>query len=247
MIAVLGVCRKDVELVARWLEWANELMKPDPCGNIPDQRLRLIVTLTRDIDEHGFDRLRKILRWEQVVFRRLPDLQERGYPGSASHLFVRSLEIAGEIAPGQPILWLEPDAIPIEDGWFTAIEEEYLHCGMPFMGHLELKAKPPHMAGVGVYPHDWHLRAPSIRGTLTAPDHHAWGPGCGQAWDMWAGKEILPQAAQSRTIQQVWRCEDPSEVIWTTTKLFHQSKDGKLIELLRDERKRSNGDQPKGH
>jgi hypothetical protein len=232
MIAVLGVSKKEVDQAVLWLSWADYL---------GDRTHHLVVMYVRSITLHELDRMRHAARHIPAHFVRMPDEQERGYPGSASHLFVRSLEHCENNDPGEPILWLETDAIPLQRGWMQAIADEYATCGMPFLGHLETRAVPPHMAGVGVYPWDWRRVAPRIIGTLTAPDHHHWlkihGPGCGQAWDMWAGKDILPQARQSRTIQQVWQCPsftDPNvaKLVKESAVLFHQSKDGALIRLL---------------
>jgi hypothetical protein len=167
----------------------------------------------------------------------LPDLQESGYPGSASHLFYRTMEIMERDHAGHPILWVEADAIPTRPGWFQEIEEEYQTCGKPFMGHLELNVRPPHMAGVAVYPPNWRELSPRLGNCHRAPDTRQWGRGKGQAFDVYAAPDIMPNAAQSRTIQQVWNCPPITEanmeqLIKPGTALFHQCKTGALIDVL---------------
>lgn len=221
MIAVLGVSKKEVQAAALWLSWAAYL------GDGP-----IVVMLVRSITTGEIDFLRAAAGTLPVKFVRMPDEQERGYPGSASHLFVRSLQYCEVHHPGEPILWLETDAIPLERGWLKAIADEYATCPTPFMGHLERTNYHKHMAGVGVYPPDWRRQAPKIIGTLTAPDNMNFGKGKGQGWDTWACKDIYPKATQAKTIQQVWKWNGNLRLIHQATKLFHQCKTGTLIRFL---------------
>lgn len=216
MIAVLGVCKKEQQQAAQWLSWCSYL-HPIP----------LVVSCTRSVD---IEALRPRAPW--ATFAHIPDEQERGYPGSASHLFVRSLEYAEKHHAGDPVLWLETDAIPLKRGWFDEIAQEYAMCGTPFMGHLEPFNYRPHMAGVGVYSPEWRRLSPRLARAHLAPDTPAFGPGKGQGWDTYAGRDILPQASQAKTIQQVWRWDGDITKIWTSTALFHQDKGHKLIKLL---------------
>ena len=167
----------------------------------------------------------------------LPDEQEHGYPGSASHLFVRTMEQVERDYPGHPVLWVEADAIPTRPTWFEEIEAEYQAIGSPFMGHLELKVNPPHMAGVAVYPPNWRELSPMLAKSHTAPDTRQWGRGKGQAFDVYAAPEVLPQAKQSQRIQQVWNCpritdQNFDTIVKPETALFHQCKTGALIDVL---------------
>ncbi|HRA18381.1 MAG TPA: hypothetical protein PLZ24_14670 [Flavobacteriales bacterium] len=225
MVAVLGVCEKEVPAAFLWLLWEAKLN---------DRSFDTVVMLTKGAAKHQ-DVLMSAAG-PNITFATLDDEQERGYPGSASHLFVKSLEFCEKNYKDHPVLWLEVDAIPLDHGWKRLIRAEYNDCDTPFMGHLELTHSTPHMAGVGVYPADWRQRCPEIMDVLTAPDHPAFGPGCGQPWDMWCGKYILPQASQSAHIQQVWKCpsftDENMGIINPTTVLFHQSKDGSLIRQL---------------
>ena len=227
LIAILGVSHKDVESGAaqKWLKHAAFLGT-----NL--QRIKVLVT------HKAWDALGAIdpipLIADGLLIQRLPDECEVGYPKSASHLFLRSLEWAEANHPGSPVLWLECDAIPLHRGWLEEIEKDYLSCGSPFMGHLELKVNPPHMAGCGVYPPNWRELAPSIAACVDAPDK-SWGAGKGQAFDTFCAHEILPQAAPAGTIKQMWNCPPFTPGMMPLLhgfSLFHPSKDGRLISIL---------------
>jgi hypothetical protein len=145
-------------------------------------------------------------------------------------LFLRAFEFAERVHPHEPILWLEADTLPMWPGWRQKIKEEYLKHGRPFMGYIERAHGFAHMAGCGVYPSDWRTRAPLLANVLAAPDVF-WGKGLGQAFDTYAAPEIVPQAAHSKTIQQIWRPSLPMTLDWLRRNiapgvaLFHQVKD----------------------
>ena len=220
LIAILGVSHKDVEATQQWLGLAKSL---------GTDMTRIWVAVTHKAEEIAEYKWRVPCQAFTI-----PDECEDGYPKSASHLFLRSLEWAETNHPGSPVLWLEADAIPLHQGWLEAIERDYYAKGLPFMGHLELKVMPPHMAGCGVYPPNWRQLAPSIARCVEAPDK-GWGPGNGQAWDTYCAGEILPYATQADTIKQIWNCPPfvPGMMkLLDGVSLFHPSKDGRLISIL---------------
>lgn len=229
---MLGVSHKDALIADHWLRWVAFLstQKRGDCSGFD-----LVAMLTHKVPEGRIE-----LPTERSFFRsrivRTPDEHEHGYPGSASHLFLRSLEYCEQHFPGSPVLWIEPDAIPLKPGWFGAIAKEYVTCKSPFMGHLEPLCQPKHLAGVAVYPPDWRLRAPLLAGVLDAPDSRVWGKGKGQAFDTYAAPDVYPQAKQARTIQQVWKAPAMTisrlGLIDRDTVLFHQCKTGTLIRSL---------------
>ena len=220
LIAILGVSHKDVEAASRW---ANHCIR-----HATTDTSRVFMALT----QRAFARREEIFGGIDSFL--LPDECEDGYPKSASHLFLRSLEWAEKAHPGSPVLWLECDAIPLHKGWLEAIEADYLGCGSPFMGHLELKVSPPHMAGCGVYPPNWRELAPSIAACVEAPDK-SWGVGKGQAFDTFCAPEIMPHAAQAKSIKQIWNCPPfvPGMMhLLDGISLFHPSKDGRLMSIV---------------
>ena len=222
LIAILGVSHRDIEAARRWIKWASTLGHHD----------RIFIMLT----------IRARALWEDADYPFVTvcctDEYEDGYPKSAGHLFIRSLEWAERDHPGSPVLWLETDAIPIHAGWLDAIEQEYRSCGKPFMGHLELEVYPKHMAGCGVYPPNWRELSPKLASCMDAPDIQMWGPGRGQAFDTYAADQTFPLSADAQTIMQVWNCPPFTRGMLKMldgVALFHQSKDGRLIGLLSGE------------
>lgn len=223
MIAALGVSDKDIKSATLWLKWVRHL------GWHPSDTLVVSMTLRaaeqREVLHDAADGM-------MVTWHVLPDEEEGGYPKSASHLFLRTLQFCKDTYD-EAVLWLESDAIPIKRGWFQEIEREYADAPRPFMGHLETGVDPPHMAGVGVYPRNWADHAPSILSCLSAPDTPQWGRGRGQAFDTYCAHEIYPLAIQSRTIKQVWHPgHDLLRHLDNDTCLFHRNKNGLLIRML---------------
>lgn len=229
MIGVLGISHKDTMQASMWFRHTSNLSEEQ------DGRNRLLVFWSPRVSERMRKHIARGISSFTISFHEAP-VHERGYPGSASHLFVLAMEEAGRLYPGEPLLWLESDAIPTKPGWFDAIAEEYATCDKPFMGHLEAAHAIPHLAGVAVYPHNWKELSPMLANSHTAPDIPFFGRGKGQAFDAYAAPEVFPQSRQAKTIQQVfgkrrWYPHDLDK-IGPETVLIHQSKDGSLINLL---------------
>lgn len=229
MIGVLGISHKDTVQARMWFRYVSNL-KDDGAQS------RLLVFFTPRVNELARKQIVQSLPGFTISIH-TADVLERGYPGSASHLFVLAMEEAGRLYPGEPLLWLESDAIPTKPGWFGAIAAEYDLCPRPFMGHLESSHDIPHLAGVAVYPPNWKELSPMLATSHLAPDIPYFGRGKGQAFDAYAAPEVFPQSQQAKTIQQVfgkrrWTRGDLS-LIRPEAVLVHQSKDGSLINLLR--------------
>lgn len=242
LVCALGVSHRDVGMALDWLKWTSFLATREG-GSQADSTL--LVMGTKKVTSAQWADLRSAVIKSpgmfSVVGAVLPDEEEAsGYPKSASHLWLRTMEHCEANYPGCPVLWVEADSLPMRPGWFTEIEKEYATCGKPFMGHLEGVTTVKHMAGVAVYPPNWRELSPLLAGILSAPDNSAWGPGKGQAFDMYAAPETVAQMAQAKTIQQIWRPPSFTPVLLRTIKpataLFHQCKDGSLIKALAAER-----------
>jgi hypothetical protein len=221
----MGVCHRDVELAALWLHWVSFLSR-QPGGDRP----RILVVFTQRSDPAPM--FSAIGGASRIGLVRCPDEQERGYPGSASHLFLRTLEQAEQRFPGHAVLWCEPDTVPMRPTWASEIEAEYQTCGKPFLG-AKVGEKFPHLAGNSVYPHNWRELAPSIENVLNAPDYKLWGAGKGQPWDVYCRGETTPQMAESKLWHHVWKERDARATrlkdIPAAACLFHQDKTGALI------------------
>src|SRR6185312_6600956 len=108
---------------------------------------------------------------------------------------------------------------------------EYKSSGKPFMGdRVEVNDVPLHMSGVGVYMNPLHEKAGEA---YRAHD---------TAWDMAAREQIVPNAHFTDLIEHAWKhptftsIDELSTQISDKTVLFHSSKDGSLIRLLRQKR-----------
>ena len=234
-VFALAYCHRDADAARRWLAWAGFLA----CEAGPAVRHDLVVMRSQRMAEPLLPALVPGVRVVQTVCR---DEDERGYPGSATHLFIRTLEFCNARFPGRPVMFMEPDTVPLKPGWMDAIALEHDQCGGSFMGFHVDTSTCPHMAGCGVYPANWRKLSPLLAGILDAPrDSALFGKDKGQAWDIYAASEIEPQMARSQTIQQIWR---PG--LWIGARalgrlspraaLFHQDKEGSLIRLLNHER-----------
>lgn len=224
-VICMGVCHRDVELAALWLRWVAFLAR-QPGGERP----RILVVYTQRTDPAPI--FSAIVGAYKIGGVRCPDEQERGYPGSASHLFLRTLEEAEKRFPGHAVFWCEPDTVPTRPTWASEIVAEYQTCGKPFLG-MRVGTKFPHLSGNAIYPANWRELAPSIADVLNAPDYRLWGPGKGQPWDVYCRHDTTPQMAESKLMQQTWKERDARGTrlkdVRPETCLFHQDKAGALI------------------
>lgn len=234
-VFALAYCHRDADAAARWLAWVAFLAAEKE----PTVRHDLVVMRTRRMAGAKIEQLVPGVRVTHAV---CPDEDERGYPGSATHLFIRTLEFCNARFPGRPVMFMESDTVAMRPGWMDEIAAEYADCGKPFMGFHVDNSTCPHMTGCGVYPANWRALSPILAGILEAPrDSAIFGKDKGQAWDIYAASEVEPQMARSRTIQQIWR---PGFWLNSTTlnriagetAFFHQDKEGSLIRLLSRER-----------
>lgn len=234
MILSLGISHVDAAQAVHWLKHIAFLASKE-IGDHPV----LVIAGTRRVNANQWAQIRQACRKQfRIEHTILADEEETGYPKSASHLFLRTMEHCERGYPDQPVLWLESDTLPMRPGWHWEIAAEYRKCGQPFMGHIEGGHGPAHLAGVAVYPHDWRARAPLLASVLSAPDVF-WGRGMGQAFDTYASPETLPQAAMAETIRQVWRPTLPITEGWLAqfagpkVALFHQIKDQSGFRLVK--------------
>lgn len=143
-------------------------------------------------------------------------------------------------------LWMEPDSIPIYPGWLDDIAEEYGECPKRFMGSIihqegQIGLPADYLNGVAVYPND----AIEILNNLPTVKDGT------QAWDIGSASAVIPKAMNTNLIYHFFGTKEMPPVFVSAkmpdspknhvtldfvplgAALFHRSKDGKLIELLR--------------
>jgi hypothetical protein len=103
----------------------------------------------------------------------------------------------------QPFLFMEPDAIPLCEGWIDQIEAEYRACGSPFMGDFvdlsnsSIPGGIDHMSGIAVYDCNLSVHAPRLFNCTNGKEEFA--------WDIWAASDIIPKMHKTGLIQHDWR------------------------------------------
>lgn len=162
IILAMGVSHRDVELACLWLRWVGFLDRQGAA------RGHLLVVYTKRVDPGRLQAAARGMKQLNIVS--CPDEDESGYPRSASHLFLRTLEGAEKLFPGHAVLWCEPDTVPLRAGWAAELATEYQTCGRPFMG-MRVGTTHPHLSGNAIYPANWRELAPSIATVLEAPDY----------------------------------------------------------------------------
>lgn len=248
----LAVSHTDIEAAKLWLRWAAYLSARKG-GKVTD--LRLLIMLTQRVSARDELVLQRIVDEHRRTFfttsvQRCRDEDERGYPGSSSHLFCRSLQAFNKQWPGFAMMFCEADTAPTRSTWARELCDDYKKRSAPFVGlHIPstdyavswFGMPALHLTGNAMYPPNAIKIAPTIEQCLIArTDNCPWREK-GWAWDLFCAHEIIPESEQTDKIQQIWR-SDP----WTadnigrlspTAALFHQSKDGSFILqlALRDE------------
>jgi hypothetical protein len=224
MVVVVPVAKFDWNLAVKMLtHWAALL------GGYPNN-FTTVAWCSTELSEEQRDTL-----WDSglpnLCLCVAKDVQERGYFGTPNPMFRTALEYVEKNFPGKAMLWVEADAVPMRRTWAQEILEEYRGCSRPFMGDIcgiEDNVGIPHLTGNAVYHPDWRKLAPSLAKLGSER--------CG--WDALCAHDLVPRSHYSKTIQQTWRPPLPITAAWAkanirpSTALFHQCKDGSLIDVL---------------
>lgn len=225
VILCLGVSHRDVDLAVNWLRWVAFLAARD------GRDLPVLICCTQRVTEEQREALYVAAANDQCQPQMAvaKDEWEHGYPGAASHLFLRTLEAAAMLWPRHAVLWCEADTVPLRRSWFFEWAEAYQLCGKPFMGAL-VGTRFPHLSGNAIYPAEWRTLMPSLLTILDAPDFPG---GRGQPWDVWCMKDTAPQMAETNLLFQIWKDRGYQATtldrIPPAACLFHQDKTGALI------------------
>ena len=209
----------DEKLALKNAEWMNELggCHGHECLVIHDRRCdpELVSSIFLELTK-AFDKVEIIKSQSEID----------GWPQGANYFFRVVAAILQDKCPY--FMWMEPDAIPLAAGWLDRLEDEYRKAGKLFMGdRVQVNDIPLHMSGVGIYPNPLHNHAGEA---YRAHDI---------AWDMAARDQIVPKAHFTNLIEHAWKHPsftshaELATQIAPETILFHSSKDGSLIDLLR--------------
>lgn len=223
MIAIYCVHPRDEELALQNAFWMNELggCKGHEVLFIHDQRVKpdLVQGIMRELS-HCFKEVHSMMAGAMID----------GWPEGANYFFRIAMGWL-EARPYPYFLWLEPDAIPMKEGWMDELEAEYRRGRKPFMGdRVEVENVPLHMSGIGVYQNPIYQKAGEAYRAFDL------------AWDMAAKDQIVPHAYFTKLIEHAWKhpkftsIDELRTQIRPETILFHSSKDGSLIHLLRQKR-----------
>ena len=156
------------------------------------------------------------------------DQHEHGWPQACNHQFVRIAEMMK--SKGRPWLFLEADAVVMNADFLDVIEQDYYGHKQPFLGRFITlnDENTKHLTGISVYPPDALAQIGKINIS-------------GEAWDYQCRSRIVPKAAETRFIQQIWQ-RPPFKTllelgdIEAEARIFHQCKDASLYPLLRRHR-----------
>jgi hypothetical protein len=218
MIVAISFHDGDLELMTRW---ANHVQKLGPYLNH-----HLVLLPVHGANTSGIEQ-RLSGSFSKLSVERCHH-SERGWPISCNKAF-ETMAWAAFQKYKQPFLWMEPDAVPIKQGWINDIENAYRSCGKPFMGdYVAIAGVMPngidHMSGIAVYHPDMPRLAPSIFNNERA------------AWDIASASQVTRQMSRTPLIQHDWvpskqwrrdkvdlSCVKPEAVI------YHPDKKGVLF------------------
>ena len=247
LVVVMPVARMDWHLAIKCSAWIKIIQKFDAGFD-------LVFLCSEKLTEDERSQLLREVEHPNIAARVVipSGVNEGGYTKAPNFMIKAALELAESEYPGRPMLWMEADCVPMHAGWLEEIAREYATCGKPFLGDHVNDPVIPHLTGNAVYPPDWRIKAPSLAKAIEKPHH---------GWDSQCAPETFPQSAKSRFIRQVWRPGPLTPLNWRhivgdQTALFHQCKDGSLLDSLANgiilpsrfqlERSTYDADYPKG-
>lgn len=224
MLVVFSFCHKDADQALRQAQWVKEL------GGV--KMHTALVVCNGEAKRQGKDKaIVEILSQAfSFVDSFTPfDQVEEGWPKSPNHMWIRTVQHIRDFKGDVPFLWMEADATPTSSDWVDLHDIQFKACQKPFMGdYVLVEGVPPHMSGVAVYYKTW-LHAPSF----SAVD--------GTAWDVALSRVILPLYHRTQLIQHEWKPDSFKTAadlkrLRDGAVIYHQCKDGSLIERLREQR-----------
>jgi hypothetical protein len=244
LLVVLPYHNGDIELARKLLEWIAELGSCHPhsillCADASAPRDKVLELMA--IARPHFTNTRTML-----VIVPAPADGKKVWPPNV--MFLNACRQVWDQFK-MNFLWLEPDAIPLYARWLDDIAEEYEECPLRFMGSLikqqgQEGLPPEYLNGVAVYPNS----AFEVFDKITSVKDSS------QAFDIGSAASVVPKSMNTRLIQHYYGTKELPPVFVETrapdapknhvmldfipvgTAIFHRSKDGKLIDLLRAKR-----------
>lgn len=232
LLIVIPYCKKDIQTTIRLLNWIKDL------GGCPDNDCLMVAS--RDAMQA------KITPDARGVFKSVREINppfdlkdESTHPIGPNWMFETAIK-----AVNSDFLWLEPDAVPLKQGWLQAIETEYASAsaiGRSILADVTELNDPRYPSkipsGVAVYPAAAKLLYSSLQLNRR------------MAWDIQFANRVIPFVHRATSIQNIVNHNDPPSFsnnghsmklsqLRPNAVLFHPSKDGSLIQLLNSERLR---------
>ena len=227
MQVIFPVAHVEIDRAKALIEWIKELD-----GAIPQHEFVLLTSSRVELkDQAELGHLvREVFPSFAHVHQQVPD--ERNLIAAPKALFRIALIEWVERKRPAPFLWLESDCVPMRRGWLDELGEEYRRCGKPFMGcfypHPNL-----HVNGVSVWPPNARRFNPFLvaeSGRTFDNDHPELTLRRAHNTPL-----ILRMLANPRAVTPMsFPTAESLSVIPKEVALFHGSKDGTLIERLRE-------------
>lgn len=235
MLCVLPVYKDDVPRLLNLLKWIHEL------GGCRDHFAVIVadagtpaksVFLLRDEAQKSFNYVDFVTTTSSIC----------GWPEGPNELFLA----ASRFAKYRNIHWLflEPDAVPLKPKWLDRLDIEYRVKGARYLGQIvpckENGLPSKHFTGVGIYPPD---AVDEVESLISAKPR--------VAFDLSTAEILVPQATHCSLFQHLWgEMGNPPRFaekavpgtavhdlgyLRKDAVLYHRTKDGQLISLLRQQ------------
>ena len=233
LLVVIPFHAGDQKLLLNLLKWIQELgMLDNDCALVFSKNTK------RDL-------IHEVVAEASLCFRNVSQvttphsLGDESWPKGPNWLF----ETAAKHIEGRklgPWLWMEPDCVPMCQGWLRILEQAYEKYGTPFLGpRLDPVKKGPGLAGCSIYPENaWSM----LQGAM-GDRSKAWDVACGNITEeagtvtrlithVWGQKNLPPTFKAFKTRHDQPQCKSIDSIPKMCV-LFHRCKDGSLIDLLR--------------
>lgn len=236
VLVVIATFNGDLTLAENLINWISELdgKLPFPAlivvdQTVPQEKYAALFTLAKTVFSHV----------------RLITIQVAAHGWKPNVMFLQAAKYVRDNYT-LPFFWLEPDCVPLKSGWLANINEAYQNSPLRYLGAIvettgQKGIPPKHLTGCSVYPNDAYDDFEAM------PDVNAGR----QAWDIGGGERIATASQHTPLIQHFWGQQDKPPVFIETRAadapenhvmldfvrkdavLFHRSKEGNLIALLR--------------
>lgn len=217
LLPVIAWCAKDADNALRLAQWIQHL------GATSDNEFVLLAS-TEDWETEAGQRLKAYAQFKAFVCVDTSGPVENGWPNGPNQMMAEALALSEQ--RGAPLLWLEPDAVPLRPGWLQELEREYAQHDAVFIGAW-ISGQKPHMSGIGVYGCTWRSKSPSL---IT--------PKSGVPFDIAGARQIARSFKETLLIQHVpvgrGKVHDFTKILVRPgAAIFHPDKEGYLISKLK--------------